>query len=164
MARWSQPSRIFKVTGTSTAAIVASIRAIEVAHQRRARVAIGDMARRATHVDVDDLSALPGRDPRAFGHPPGFAARDLHHMATDPRRFQPQPCIALAGRKCRASRHLGYDETGAKPRRQATERRIGDAGHGRQHHWIGKAHIPDHHGRCRRRRSGGHAHPVMPRY
>ena len=68
----SQPSRILSVTGTRTAPTTASISAsgvIEIAHQRRARELAGHLARRAAHVDVDDVGAEPLGDARAFRHP-----------------------------------------------------------------------------------------------
>ena len=135
-------------------------RMVEVPHQRRAGLAIGDMLGGAPHIDVDDLGALRGRNASALGHPPGFAACELHHMVADPRGFQPQPSIALSCSKRRAGRHFGDDETGAEPCRHAAERGIGNAGHGRQQHRIRKPHVPDHHGRCRKRRSEGHAKPL----
>ena len=77
----SQPSRIFSVTGTRTARTTASISdqgVIEIAHQRAARELAGHLARRAAHVDVDDVGAHPLDDARAFRHPVGFAADELN--------------------------------------------------------------------------------------
>ncbi len=136
---------------------------IEVAHQRRAGFAIGDVPRRASHVDVDDLGALPGSDPGALRHPMGFAAGELHHVAADPGCLQPQPRIALARGKRRTGRHLRYDETGAKPRRQPAERGVGDARHGRQDDRIGQAHAPDGDGRRRDRRGCNHIQSALPK-
>ena len=42
---------------------------IEIAHQRRAGGAVGDLLGRAAHVDVDDVRALRLRDAGAFRHP-----------------------------------------------------------------------------------------------
>ena len=58
--RSSQPSRIFSVTGTRDRAdggLDQVERMIEVAHQRRAGLPVGDLLGRAAHVDVDDLGA-----------------------------------------------------------------------------------------------------------
>jgi hypothetical protein len=44
-------------------------RMIEIAHQCRAGLAAGDMARRTAHVDVDDVGAGGFRNARALRHP-----------------------------------------------------------------------------------------------
>ena len=58
---------------------------IEIAHQRRAGLAAGDVLGRAAHVDVDDVGAGGLGDPRALGHPVRFAAGELHDMRADAR-------------------------------------------------------------------------------
>jgi hypothetical protein len=105
-------------------------RMIEVAHQRRACLAVGDVARRATHVDVDDLGAGADRHARALRHPMGFAAGDLHHMGADAMSLQPQHRIGLAAGKGGASRHFRHDQARAQLGRLAAEGGVGNSRHG----------------------------------
>ena len=93
-------------------------RMVEIAHQRRTGLAVGDVFGRAAHVDVDDLGAARLGDARAFGHPLRLAARDLHDVVSDAVPFGAKARIALALRERRAGHHLGDDEAGAQHRGQ----------------------------------------------
>ncbi len=66
-------------------------RMIEIAHQRRAGLAAGDVARRTTHVDVDDGRAEVFGNARALLHPAGLATGDLHHMQSGTVILNPPP-------------------------------------------------------------------------
>ncbi len=139
----SQPSRIFSVTGTRTAATVASIKAqrvIEIAHQRRSRGPIGDLLGRAAHVDVDDVRALRFGDAGALSHPAGFAAGELHDMNADAPPFAAHARFALPLGQRRARGHFRHHQARPQPLGQAAERRIRDARHRRQNHAVRQRH------------------------
>ena len=142
--RSSQPSRIFSVTGTFTAAIVASISVsgvIEIAHQRRTGLAAGHVARRTAHVDIDDVGAGGFGDPRALRHPVRLAAGELHDMRADAGRLAAQPRHRPAVDEIVAGGHFGDDEAGAEARGQTSKRRIGDPRHRREKDPVGDRNI-----------------------
>ena len=105
---------------------------IEIAHQRRAGLAAGNVPRRAAHVDVDDVGAGGFRDPRALGHPVRLATRQLDHVRTDPGRFAAQLRHRAAVHQIVAGGHFGDHESGAEGRGQTSKGRVGDARHRRQ--------------------------------
>jgi hypothetical protein len=102
-------------------------RMIEIAHQRRARRAVRHLLRRAAHVDVDDVGALPFGDARALRHPIRLAAGKLHDMDADAAAFAAHGGFALALHQTRAGGHLRHDQTRAQALGQPAERRVGDA-------------------------------------
>ena len=81
-------------------------RMVEVAHQRRAGGAVGDLLRRAAHIDIDDGGALRLGDAGALGHAAGFAAGQLHDMDGDPRPVAAQAGLALAFGQAGAGGHF----------------------------------------------------------
>ena len=109
---------------------------IEVAHQRRAGLPVGDVLGRTAHVDVDDLGARAFGDARALRHPARLAAGKLDNVDADTLSFGAQHSIAAAFDQRIACGHFGDDKTGAKLRYQTTKRGIGDARHRRQHDVI----------------------------
>ena len=138
--RSSQPSRIFSVTGTDTArdrGLDQRQGVIEIAHQRGAGLAAGDVAGRTAHVDVDDVGAGGFRDPRALGHPVRLAAGKLNDMRADARGLAAQQRHRAAVDEIVAGGHFGDDETRAKCSGQTPERRVGDARHRRKHDPVG---------------------------
>ena len=143
---WSQPSRIFSVTGSGVAATVASIRVqrmVEVAHQRRAGIAGRHLARRAAHVDVDDVGAGVGRRPRAFRHPVRLAPGELDDVRPVARALGAHGRFGRACGKLVAGHHLGDHQAGAEFGRQRAERPIGDARHRREEDPVGDHDRPD---------------------
>src|SRR5215470_12583991 len=54
-------------------------RMVEITHQRRSRLAIGDVPRRAAHVDINDGGAAVHRDAGALRHPLCLATGDLNY-------------------------------------------------------------------------------------
>ena len=140
---WSQPSRIFSVTGTFTAPTTASIRrcgVLEIAHQRGTGQLARHLARRAAHVDVDDVGAERLGHARALRHPARLAAGKLYDERLAARR--PRPCAArrgVLGDEVLAGDHLGDDQAGAQGVRQAAKGEIGDPRHGREQHGVGAA-------------------------
>ena len=112
---WSQPSRIFSVTGTLTAPTTASIRRrgmIEVAHQRGARKLARHFAGRAAHVDIDDVGAERLGHARAFAHPARFAAGKLYDERLAVAALGLAPRVVLLGDEMLAGDHLGDDQAG----------------------------------------------------
>ena len=110
---------------------------VEIAHQRRARIAADDPLGRATHVDVDDPRPRGLGDAHALGHGAGIAAGELHHMRVDARALGPKLGFLVAFHQFVGYHHLGYDEARAQALRRPTER---DVGHSRQgsedgRHW-----------------------------
>ena len=53
-------------------------RVIEITHERTARELTRHLARRAPHVDIDDLGAEPFGQARALGHPSSVTANKLY--------------------------------------------------------------------------------------
>ncbi len=133
--RSSQPSRILSVTGTRTAPTVASIkrqRMVEIAHQRRARLAAGHVPRRAAHVDVDDGGAGRLGDARALPHPARLAAGELHHVNAQSPPLGAQPRVRAALGQVLAGGHLRDHQAGAEAGDAAPKRGVGHARHRRQ--------------------------------
>ena len=114
---------------------------IEIAHQRRAGLAAGDVPRRAAHVDVDDVGAGGFRDPRPLGHPVRLAARELDHMGADAGRLAAQPGHRLALREVIAGGHFGNDEARSEAGRESAEGSVGNAGHRRENNPVGELNI-----------------------
>ena len=114
---------------------------IEIAHQRRAGLAAGDVARGTAHVDVDDVSAGSFRDPRAFGHPVRFAAGELNDVGPYSGRLAAQTRHRPAINQIIAGGHLGNDQTRAKRSRQPSKRRVGNPRHRRQQNPVGDLDI-----------------------
>jgi hypothetical protein len=99
------------------------------------------MTRRATHVDIDNVSAGGFGDPRAFRHPPLLAAGELHDMRTDSGGLAAQPRHRAAVDEIIAGGHFGNDESGAKGSGQASKGCIGDARHGREKNPVGDFNV-----------------------
>ena len=116
-------------------------RVIEIAHQRRAGLAAGHVARRTAHVDIDDFGAGGFGNPRAFRHPADLAARELNDMRTDSGRLAAQPRHWAAVDEIVAGGHFGNHKSGAERCGQTPKRRIGDARHRRQKDPIGDLNI-----------------------
>ncbi len=114
---------------------------VEIAHQRRTGLAAGHVPRRTAHVDVDDVGAGGFRNPRAFRHPAGLAARELNDMRTYSGRLASQPRHRAAIDEIIAGGHFGDDESGAKRSRQTPKRRVGNAGHRREKDPVGDLNI-----------------------
>jgi hypothetical protein len=114
---------------------------VKIAHQGRAGLAAGHMARRAAHVDVDNFRAGGFGDPRALRHPFGFTARELNHMRTYSGRLTSQPRHRATMDEVIAGGHLRNDQSGAERRSQASKGGIGDAGHRREKDPIGDLNI-----------------------
>ena len=143
---WSQPIRIFSVTGTRTAPTTASInpmRVIEIAHQCAAGELAGDLAGRTAHVDVDDVGAEPFRDAGTLGHPVRFAPGKLHGEGTLARKLGPAQHVAALAHQFFAGDHLGDDKPRPKPVCGLPERQIRDARHRGQHHAVREADRAD---------------------
>ena len=101
------------VTGTVTAPTVASISRrgmVEVAHQRRTRLAACHVAGGATHVDVDDVGARGLGDPRAFCHPVRLAAGKLNDVRSAARGLAAEHGHRPPAHEVVAGGHFGNDE------------------------------------------------------
>jgi hypothetical protein len=114
---------------------------IEIAHQRRSRLAAGDMARRTTHVDVDDVGAGGFSDPRSFAHEARLAAGELHDMRANAGRFAAQPRNCPAPHQIVACSHFRDHESRTQPLRQTSEGGIGHPRHGRKKSRVGEFNI-----------------------
>ena len=114
---------------------------IEIAHQRRAGLAAGHMARRAAHIDVDDVGAGGFGDPGALRHPVRLAARELHDMRADAGGLAAQKRHRPAVHELVAGDHLRDDQSGAESGGKPSKGRIGDAGHRRQKNPVGDSNI-----------------------
>src|SRR5437667_11310111 len=53
---------------------------VEIAHQRRARLAAGDLPRRTAHIDIDDGGAAGLCDTGSLAHPARLAACQLDYV------------------------------------------------------------------------------------
>ncbi len=116
---------------------------VEIAHQGRARQLARHLARRAAHIDVDDVGAqLLGR-PRALPHPARLAADKLYdeRLAVGARSLAPR--LEARRRQLLAGDHLGYDQTSPVAQRQPPERGVGDPRHGREQNGVGQRVRPD---------------------
>ena len=60
---------------------------IEVAHQRRSRLPVGDVLGLTAHVDVDDLGARAFGDARALRHPARLTTGKLHDVNASAMSF-----------------------------------------------------------------------------
>ena len=109
---------------------------IEIAHQRGAGITVDHALGGATHVDVDDVGSRALGDTRAFGHPAGIASGKLHPVDADPLPVHAHAGVAATLDQALARGHFRYDQTSAKPRCHAPERRIGDAAHGGQEYRV----------------------------
>ena len=114
---------------------------VEIAHQRRTGLAAGHVARRTTHVDIDDVGAGGFGDPRALGHPVSLAARELNDVRTYPGCLASQQRHRAAVDEIVARGHLGHDKSGARVRRQTSKGSIGDARHRREKNPVGDLNI-----------------------
>jgi hypothetical protein len=88
------------------------------------------MARRTTHIDVDNLRSGSFGDAGTFRHPPDFASRELNNMWAYSGGLAPQPGHRPSVDKIIAGRHLRNHEPGAKGRAQPPKGGIRDARHG----------------------------------
>ena len=110
---------------------------VEIAHERRARIAAGHAPGRATHVDVDDVGAARRGDPRALPHPVRLASGELDRVERKPDACGPELCFAFARRQRVTGGHLRDHQSGAKLHRQPPERRVRDTRHGRKQDPVG---------------------------
>ncbi len=118
-------------------------RVIQIAHQRRSGLAVGDVLGGAAHVDIDDRGAGGFRDAGAFGHPMRFAAGELDDVPTATLALDAPLGTALARGKCRTSGHFRDDQTRTQRLDLTPKWGVGDAGHWRQKHRIRYPHRPD---------------------
>ena len=114
---------------------------IEIAHQRRAGLAAGDMTRRTAHVDIDDVGAGRFRDPCALRHPMRLATRELDDMRADAGCLAAQKRHRPAVHEFVAGGHLGDDQSGAEGGGKPSKGGIGDAGHRRQENPVGDSNL-----------------------
>ena len=132
---WSQPMRIFSVTGTGTARTVASrmrAAATFVAHQRAAcHLADRDLLHRAAEVDVDDVRTARDRDARRLGHRRRIAAGKLERGRRALERRHAQRVAVLAHHRPGRD-HLRDDQSRAESAREPPERQVGHARHRRE--------------------------------
>ena len=130
-----------------------------LAHQGRASETVDDLAHRATEIDVDDIRAAIGVEPRRLAHRFRIAAHQLHRdrlLDRIPGGFlDALPRLANRGL---AGDHLGDVEARAIAAHQLAERQIGDAGHRRQHDRRVDGHGADLDRLRRDRREGMRAH------
>ena len=118
---------------------------VEIAHQRRARIAAGHLLRRAAHVDVDDVGAGVGRRrarPRPSSAPRGRRAgrraarpRPARRAAAPPRSPGGQLVARRPFPRRRARRR--------SPRASCPERPVGHAGHRREEDAVRDGDRPD---------------------
>jgi hypothetical protein len=105
---------------------------VEVAHQGRAGLTPGHVARRTTHVDIYYVGAGGFRDSRTLGHPVSLASGKLNDVRTYPGCLASQPRHWAAVREIVARGHLGHHQPGAEFTRQTSKGSIGDARHRRE--------------------------------
>jgi hypothetical protein len=91
---------------------------IEVAHQRRSRLPVGDVLGRASHVDVDDFGAGAFGNARALRHPVRLAAGELNDMDAGALAFGAQHGVAAAFDQRIACRREQRQAAGHQVRRQ----------------------------------------------
>ena len=128
----SQPSRIFNVTGTAhggDGCLDQSQGMVEIAHQRRARSAVGHLFGWAAHVDVDDVGALRLCDAGAFRHPMRLATGELNDVDGDTLPLAAHARFALSLDQRGAGGHFRNDQAGPISFGEPSERGVGDAGH-----------------------------------
>jgi hypothetical protein len=114
---------------------------IKIAHQCRTGLAACHVARRAAHVDVDNLSSGGFGNPRALRHPTDLAACELNDVRTYSGGLAAQPRHRTTIDEIIAGGHFGNNQAGTECRRQASKRRIGDARHRRQENPVGDLNI-----------------------
>jgi len=101
-----------------------------ILEQRRAGGDVADLLRRASHVDVDDLRAVPDVVPGGFGHHRRFGPDDLHrHRRRLACVHDAQPRLARLAQVGSGRHHFGDREPGAEAPAQHAERTIGHACH-----------------------------------
>jgi len=128
----------------------------EVAHQGAPGRLAGDLAGGTAHIDVDDVGALPFRDPRALGHVARLASDELNHMRLEIAALGAAAHVRPAGDQFGARHHLGDDEARAQRMGEAAKGQIRNPRHRGQEHGV-----PRHH-RCdgeRRHRPKPHSRP-----
>ena len=111
-------------------------RMIEIAHQRRARLATDHVAGRTAHVDIDHRRAACFSNAGTLAHPARLASSELHHVDAETAAFRAQHHVGTAFDQRLARRHFGNDKAGAEPRDESAHRRIGDSRHGGQDHTV----------------------------
>ena len=114
---------------------------VEIAHQRRAGLAAGDVARRTAHVDVDDFGAGGFRDAGAFRHPVVSQPASWTTCGPIPVASQRSRDIGRCLDQILAGGHFGDDKSGAECRGQTPERGVGNARHRRQKDPVGDRNI-----------------------
>ncbi len=122
---------------------------VEITHQRGSGLPTGDVPRRASHVDVDNLGARVDRDARALGHPVRFASCELNDMNADTVGLRPPSHILPPSHQSSACGHLGHHQAGAEQRGHAPKRAVRHARHGSQEDPItdaNPAHFQTHPG------------------
>ena len=117
-------------------------RVIEVAHQRRARLAAGHVPGRAAHVDVDDVGAGALGDARAFRHPARLAAGELHDVEPQALPFGAQRARARPSTSSALAVISETTRPAPEPRDQAPERGVGHARHRREDHPVRQGQGP----------------------
>ena len=83
---------------------------LEIAHQRRARLAAGDLPRRTAHIDIDDGGAAGLCDTGSLAHPARLAACQLDYVHAQAFPFGPQPCLGSPLGERRARCHFRDDQ------------------------------------------------------
>ena len=108
-------------------------RVIEIAHQRRAGQALGHLAGRTAHIDVDNVGSGISGNFGALGHPVRLAPGQLDHAGCQ-RGIQRRLAnhVAAACGQCIRGDHFRYHHAGPETLGLATEGQIGHAGHGRE--------------------------------
>jgi len=109
-------------------------RVVEVAHQRRAGQLARHLARRASHVDVNNVGAEPFGNTRALRHPACVASCELYNEGRELPALGAAMGIMPRAHQVLACHHLGYDEAGAEPMHDPAERKVGHARHRREQH------------------------------
>ena len=82
-------------------------RLIEVAHQCAAGRLADDLARRATHVDIDDVSAIAFGNTRTFRHPLRLATNQLYNEGGEIGTFRAAHDVGALGNQFRTGNHFG---------------------------------------------------------
>jgi hypothetical protein len=117
-----------------------------VPEQGRARHGVADLLRGATHVDVDDLGALPDVVARGVRHHRRLGAGDLHRDRLDLAVVVGAPARLLAAPEERIrGHHLGYGQARAELLAQLPEGAVRDTGHRRDKKIISQRARTDSH-------------------
>ncbi len=104
-------------------------RMVEVAHQRGARLFARHLARRASHVDVDDVGPQAFGETSPLAHPVRLRAGELHDEGLQIPSEGPPPHAVEVGDEMFGRDHLGHDEARTQGVRRAPERHIRHPGH-----------------------------------